>query len=83
VERRSRFCRIDWQELGVLAEFETNLRRERQPKIVGWSMADHLRAGLCVDALVIGLQRRRPPEGLVHHSDRGVGSTLPSPTVGC
>jgi transposase InsO family protein len=27
-------------------------------EIVGWSMADHLRAGLCVDALVMALQRR-------------------------
>jgi putative transposase len=35
-------------------------------------MADHLRAGLCVDALVMALQRCRPPRGLVHHSDRGV-----------
>ena len=40
-------------------------------QIVGWSMADHLRAGLCVDALVMALQRCRPPEGLIHHSDRG------------
>src|SRR4051812_36213332 len=35
-------------------------------------MADHLRAELCVDALVMALQRRHPPEGLIHHSDRGV-----------
>jgi putative transposase len=41
-------------------------------QIVGWSMADHLRAGLCVDALVMALQRCRPPDGLIHHSDRGV-----------
>jgi putative transposase len=40
--------------------------------IVGWSMADHLRAGLCIDALVMALQRCRPPDGLIHHSDRGV-----------
>jgi transposase InsO family protein len=38
-------------------------------QIVGWSMADHLRAGLCVDALVMALQCYRPPEGLIHHSD--------------
>jgi transposase InsO family protein len=39
-------------------------------EIVGWSMADHLRAELCTDALVMALQRRRPPRGLTHHSDR-------------
>ena len=41
-------------------------------KIVGWAMADHLKAGLCIDALVMALQRCRPPRGLIHHSDRGV-----------
>jgi putative transposase len=40
-------------------------------EIVGWSMADHLKAGLCIDALVMALQRCRPPRGLIHHSDRG------------
>src|SRR3954454_25406956 len=41
-------------------------------QIVGWSMAEHLKAGLCIDALVMALQRCRPPRGLIHHSDRGV-----------
>lgn len=41
-------------------------------KIVGWAMADHLRAELTVEALEMALQRRRPCEGLIHHSDRGV-----------
>jgi transposase InsO family protein len=41
-------------------------------EIVGWSMADHLRAGLCIDALVMAIQRHHPPRGLVHHGDRGV-----------
>lgn len=36
------------------------------------SMADHLRAGLCIDALVMALQRHQPSRGLVQHSDRGV-----------
>jgi len=39
--------------------------------IVGWSMADHLRAELVVDALEMALNRRRPGPGLVHHSDQG------------
>jgi transposase InsO family protein len=41
-------------------------------EIVGWAMADHLRAELAGDALRMALHRRQPPEGLVHHSDRGV-----------
>ena len=41
-------------------------------KVVGWAMADHLRAQLCLDALDMALKRRRPGEGLLHHSDRGV-----------
>jgi putative transposase len=41
-------------------------------KIVGWSMADHMRASLCIDALEMALLHRRPCEGLIHHSDRGV-----------
>jgi transposase InsO family protein len=51
-----------------LAAIEDPATRE----IVGWSMADHLRAGLCVDALAMAIQRRQPPRGLIHHSDRGV-----------
>jgi putative transposase len=41
-------------------------------EIVGWAMADHLKAGLCIDALVMALQRCSPPRGLIHPSDRGV-----------
>jgi putative transposase len=39
--------------------------------IVGWSMADHLRAELVVDALEMAVARRRPERGLIHHSDQG------------
>ena len=41
-------------------------------KIVGWSMADHMRSDLVADALRMAIGRRRPAEGLLHHSDRGV-----------
>jgi transposase InsO family protein len=41
-------------------------------KIVGWSMADHLRAELVVDALQAAIRDRRPKPGLMVHSDRGV-----------
>jgi len=41
-------------------------------KVVGWSMSEHLHAQLVCDALRMALQRRKPPAGLLHHSDRGV-----------
>ena len=41
-------------------------------KVVGWSMADHMRADLVSDALRMALARRSPVPGLLHHSDRGV-----------
>lgn len=41
-------------------------------RIVGWSMADHLRTELCTDALEMALRSRDPGAGLLHHSDRGV-----------
>jgi putative transposase len=40
-------------------------------RIVGWAMADHLRAQLVVDALEMAVSRRRPDAGLIHHSDMG------------
>lgn len=40
-------------------------------RVVGWSMATHLRTELALDALEMALARRQPPEGLIHHSDQG------------
>jgi len=41
-------------------------------KVVGWAMADHLRAELALDALAMALdQRVVVRDALVHHSDRG------------
>jgi putative transposase len=54
-----------WLYLAAIKDMATR-------QIVGWSMADHLRAVLCVDALVMALQRWQPGKGLIHHSDRGV-----------
>jgi putative transposase len=54
-----------WLYLAAIEDLATR-------EVVGWSMADHLRAELCADALVMALQRRRPEPGLIHHSDRGV-----------
>jgi putative transposase len=38
-------------------------------RVVGWSMAEHRRAELAVRALEMALVQRRPPAGLIHHSD--------------
>jgi transposase InsO family protein len=41
-------------------------------RLVGWAMADHMRADLVADALTMAVARRGPPPpGLLHHSDRG------------
>ena len=41
-------------------------------RIVGWSMASHLRVELVDAALTMAVTQRDPGLGLVHHSDRGV-----------
>ncbi len=40
-------------------------------RIVGWSIADHMRTELVTDALRMALTRRRPAPGLIWHSDQG------------
>ena len=40
-------------------------------RVVGWAMAEHLRAELVLNALVMALHRRQPKAGLIHHSDHG------------
>jgi putative transposase len=40
-------------------------------RVVGWALADHLRSELVIEAVEMAVARRRPPPGLVHHSDRG------------
>ena len=39
-------------------------------KIVGWSMANHLRTELVLDALEMAVGQRRP-RNVIHHSDQG------------
>src|SRR5437867_6614252 len=38
---------------------------------VGWAMNERITDDLTLDALGMALARRRPPQGLLHHSDRG------------
>ena len=40
-------------------------------RVVGWAVADHMRAELVCDALRMALGWRRPAPGAIFHSDRG------------
>ena len=44
-------------------------------KVVGWSMAEHMRVDLVSDALAMALARRKPAAGLLHHSDLAADPT--------
>jgi putative transposase len=39
--------------------------------VVGWALENHMRVELVTDALTMALAARRPPAGLIVHSDRG------------
>ena len=41
-------------------------------RCIGWAMGDSLATTLPLAALAMALAHRRPPAGLVHHSDQGV-----------
>ena len=40
-------------------------------RIVGWAMSDRMKKGLATEALRRAIAQRKPPRGLIHHSDRG------------
>ncbi|MBU0692152.1 IS3 family transposase [bacterium] len=41
-------------------------------KVIGWALSRSMEATLVIEALQMALQDRKPPPGLIHHSDRGV-----------
>lgn len=56
-----------WQGWGYLAVVIDLYSR----RVVGWSIANHMRTELPLDALKMAMELRLPEPGLVHHSDRG------------
>ena len=60
-----------WSGFGYLATVLDVYSR----RIVGWSFADHMRTELIVDAIDMALFTRRPPRGVIHHSDQGTQYT--------
>jgi transposase InsO family protein len=53
-----------WLYLATVIDFESR-------RVVGFAMADHMRADLVTDALQMAINLRRPAPGLIFHSDRG------------
>jgi putative transposase len=58
------WTRQGWMYLAVILDLYAR-------KVVGWSLADRMTASLVCDALDSAVRLRRPPPGLVFHSDRG------------
>lgn len=56
--------RSGWVYLAVLIDLFSR-------KVVGWSLASHMRDELCLEALSSAVAARNPARGLVHHTDRG------------
>jgi putative transposase len=40
-------------------------------QIVGWAMNERMKKQLVIDAVAMAYRQRKPPKGLLHHSDRG------------
>ncbi|MSP73697.1 MAG: hypothetical protein EXR76_16310 [Myxococcales bacterium] len=40
-------------------------------RVIGWSVADHMRIELVLDAFEMAVGQRVPEPNLIHHSDRG------------
>ena len=53
-----------WLYLSVLLDLYSR-------RVVGWAFSQTLQTTLPMAALTMALQHRRPPRGLLHHSDRG------------
>jgi transposase InsO family protein len=57
--------REGWLYLAVVLDLHSR-------RVVGWAMGSSLEWDLVRDALMMAIAHRRPPPGLLHHSDRGL-----------
>lgn len=58
------WTRAGWLYLAVILDLFSR-------RVVGWSMSNRINDKLTLAALRVALRNRRPPPGLLHHSDRG------------
>ena len=55
---------LGWAYLAVVIDLYSR-------RVVGWSVADHMRTEMTLEALQMAIDLRNPGDGLLHHSDRG------------
>jgi putative transposase len=53
-----------WLYLAIVLDFFSR-------RIIGWAVSDRLKKDLALSALARAIAIRQPPEGIIHHSDRG------------
>lgn len=63
-KRKFKHTREGWLYLATVQDLFSR-------KIVGWAMSHRIDRRLVIDALRMAVANRRPPPGLLHHSDRG------------
>ena len=54
-----------WLYLAVVMDLDPR-------KIVGWALARNMAVEMVKNALMMAIGRRKPGNGLIHHSDRGI-----------
>lgn len=53
-----------WLYLAIVIDFYSR-------RIIGWAISDRMKKDLALTALRRAIAIRRPPDGVIHHSDRG------------
>jgi len=61
-------CWDGWAYLATVIDLHSR-------KLVGWAIANHMRTELVTAALDMAIANRRPPAGVIFHSDRGAQYT--------
>jgi len=58
------WTREGWLYLAVVLDLYSR-------RVIGWAVSNRMKRDLAIRALNMAIALRRPPEGCIHHSDRG------------